>query len=413
VGIKMKVKICFLSLHSQPYFTQNNNIRSASGGGKMLALIGKELSKRSQNTVHSASGGGKRLALMGKELSKRRDFEISFVTYGNEPDNIKKIDNIGLINAYDMDKSRNLNLFRKFFKIWHCLRKADSDVYIYSNGSTGITALYCFIYRKKYIYWMASDLAARLKGIENKESFLDTILNYIDIKFAKSVIVQNNYQKEIVEKKFKKSVILIKNPITIPEFEVNFQQKSSDKKILWVGHFSPVKQPELFLKLAKELPQYKFVMIGEKDLGNPEIFENIKKESEKITNLEHVAFVPPDKIEKYYQNSIILVNTSKNEGFPNVFLEAWVNYTPVVSLNIDPDNVIKEYQLGFHSKDFEQMKKDINKLMQDNNLTETIAKNCRKYVEINHDNAKIADQIETLIENLIKIPKKIDDHPYW
>ena len=159
--------------------------------------------------------------------------------------------------------------------------KADSDIYVYSNGSTGITALYCFFKRKRYVYWMASDLAARLKDIENKKSLFKKISLYIDIKFADYVIAQNNFQYDIIRKKFRKKVILLKNPLVIPKLKINLQKKFSNGIILWVGHFSAVKQPELILKLAKELPQYNFMMIGEKSLKNPEIYEKIKKESDR------------------------------------------------------------------------------------------------------------------------------------
>ena len=400
----MSVKICFLSLHSQPYFFQDDNLHFASGGGKMLALIGKELSKENKNQIKSASGGGKKLAIIGKELSKK-DFEISFITYGKELEKIKKIDNVKLISPYDIDEAKKLNTFKKILKIWNCCVKMDSDIYIYSNGSPVITALFCFLKRKKYIYWMASDLAARLKDIDNKKSLLKKISHFIDIKFADYIIVQNDYQKEIVKKIFKKKVMLLKNPLIIEKFTNDFQKKFNNKKILWVGHFSSIKQPELFIKLAKELPKYKFIMIGDKDFDNPKIFENIDKESKKIKNLKLIKFVSPDKIEKYYKESLILVNTSKSEGFPNVFLEAWTNYTPVISLNIDPDNVIKENQLGFHSKFFKQMKEDINILTKDINLAKKVAKNCRNYVDKYHNVNKISYQFENLIKNLLNNKK--------
>jgi glycosyltransferase involved in cell wall biosynthesis len=371
----MPVKICFLSLHSKPYFSQNDKINTASGGGKKLASLGKELSKR--------------------------DFEIYFITYGNEVDKIKKFDNVNIINAYNIEEAKNLNLFKKIIKILNCFNKTNSDIYIYSNGSPAITALYCLLKRKRYIYWIASDLITDLKDIQNKNQLLTKISNYLDIKLAERVIVQNNLQKNIIKRKFKKRVILLKNPIVVTKTKINLLQKFNNKIMLWVGHFSPIKQPDLFLKIAKELPQYNFFMIGERDLDNPEIYDNIKKESKNLKNLKILGFVSPEEIEKYYQKATILINTSKIEGFPNVFLEAWMNYTPVVSLNVNPDNIINKYKLGFHSKVYEQMIKDINILMKNKKLIEKIGENSRKYVENNHDIKKVTNQFEKLLKKMM------------
>lgn len=46
-------------------------------------------------------------------------------------------------------------------------------------------------------------------------------------------------------------------------------------------------------------------------------------------------------------NAKALINTSNFEGFPNIFLEAWGTGVPVISLKINPGNVINKYNLGY------------------------------------------------------------------
>lgn len=42
-----------------------------------------------------------------------------------------------------------------------------------------------------------------------------------------------------------------------------------------------------------------------------------------------------------------LISTSPMEGFPNIFIEAWGCGVPVLSLHVDPGEVIKNEGLGF------------------------------------------------------------------
>ena len=84
-------------------------------------------------------------------------------------------------------------------------------------------------------------------------------------------------------------------------------------------------------------------------------YTNIKKAAFKIKNLKFLGFVPHEKINRYYQESSFLVNTSPSEGFPNTFLEAWGNSIPIITLGFDPDEIICKYKLGLHVKDFNEL----------------------------------------------------------
>ncbi len=222
--------------------------------------------------------------------------------------------------------------------------------------------------------------------------------HFFDIKLSNKVVVQNNFQKSKLRERFNVDSIIIKNSLDI---STQFNKKSIGDYILWVGTIRSIKQPELYLRLAEHFPTYNFVMIGGmgKDM---KLFKRTTEAAKKIPNLIYLDFIGQDKIFDYYKNAILLVNTSKIEGFPNVFLESWLHSVPVVSLNVDPDGIISKYRLGYHSKTFEQMLDDIKRLLNDTKLLKIMGDNGRKYVEENHDIIKIADNYEALIENLVK-----------
>ena len=62
--------------------------------------------------------------------------------------------------------------------------------------------------------------------------------------------------------------------------------------------------------------------------------------------MDYRGHVAPEQTLKVIEEASLLLSTSDGEGFPSVFLEACVAGTPVVSLQIDPDNKIRDGKLG-------------------------------------------------------------------
>jgi glycosyltransferase involved in cell wall biosynthesis len=363
---RMERKICFVAFDSLPLLVSSENLKYAGGSELKQVLIGRELAKRG--------------------------FPISFITY-NEKSEKKNVNDITIITC---PQSRDYSPLKNFLLYWRSLKKANADIYIQGIGSTGIIPLFCLIHRKKYVKWIVSDSNLLFERFRGGHPLLRKITASLDIRFAHKIIVQNSFQRELLEKKFKKKdCVLIKNPIIIPNIVEDKESKKSS--ILWVGSIKPVKQPELFLKIAQALPKLKFVMIGGENKGKKDLYNKIEKEAKTIPNLEFLGFVPYHKIQPYYKDAAIFINTSQIEGFPNTFLESWVMGTPVVSLNVDPDEVICKKKLGYHSKTIEQLILDVNTLFFDEDLRREMGTNAKKYVEQNHDLEKIASEFEKLI----------------
>jgi glycosyltransferase involved in cell wall biosynthesis len=80
----------------------------------------------------------------------------------------------------------------------------------------------------------------------------------------------------------------------------------------------------------------------------------------------------------------ILVNTSKQEGFSNTFIQAWMRKVPVVSLQVDPDSVLEKEGIGFCSGSFDQLVKDTQKLITDDKLRNEMGERARAYAIKNH-----------------------------
>jgi len=368
----MHKKICFVSLGSLPLLSIDEKIERIGGGELKQVLIGKELAKNG--------------------------FKISFITY-DETCEKKYSDEITIIKSFSPCK--NFSDLKKAVIIWKSLKKANADIYFQGNGPPGIIPLYCKLHGKKYVKWLTNDRILFIKNIVSNHTILTRMTTYFDIKFTHLIIAQNSFQKEIVKKKFKKKCVIINNPVVISDAD-NEKNIKNKNIILWVGNIRSIKQPELFLKLATSFPEYTFKLIGGESSKEKELFSEIKKKANPIVNLEFLGFVPHYEMKRYYEEASILINTSKSEGFPNTFLEAWTNKTPVISLNVDPDEVICNEKLGLHSKTFEQLMLDVKELLNNDKMRDEIGINAIKYVKKNHDFKKITKQFEDIITNLEK-----------
>jgi glycosyltransferase involved in cell wall biosynthesis len=373
--MRKKIKICFVSPSSFPLL---KNLNSGYAGGAEVQQVA-----------------------LAKELLKR-NYQVFFITYADDDHcDIQDREGIKLIPIYHVDKVKSLNYMQKAFYIWRKMRDVNADVYIHRSGAPGIASFFRILYHKKMIYFLASDSDFTGENVIKRNKigrFLRKFANWFDIKFSDVIISQNNFQKNILENRYRVKSIMIKNAFDIhPPNKIDKAQGH----ILWVGTIRAIKQPELFLEIAKQFPEYKFVMIGGTG-DDPNLFNEIKTSAQQIKNLDFKGFIPRSKIFEYYNKAVLFISTSKIEGFPNVFLEAWSHYTPVISLNVDPDDIITKYKLGFHSKTFTQLIDDVNTLLTDKELCEQMGINGRKYVEENHDIRGIANLYENLIENLVK-----------
>ena len=350
--------------------------------------------------------------ILARELIKH-DFEITFITYNEGGAPVEYINGIEVIKIRkDAYRLRMLNILLRLFRIWAAMRRANAHIYVHRGGLAGVVSPFCRFMKKKFICHIASNALVNRELIDRKISgFSQSIFslgsfgNWLDIKLADVIIVQNKFQRAMLKRNFGKDSLLIKTPF--PLSERGMPKKANPHIVLWVGGMAEVKQPELFVRLAKAIPEARFQMVGGCSPENQELYNKIKESSKRISNLEFLGVIPFHGINEYFSWASILVNTSMFEGFPHAFIQAWMNYAPVISLNSDPDGILCRYKMGFHSKTFNQLVKDVKTLLVDEKLREEMGVNGRKYVESEHDLTPIVGEYLELFDRVMW-GKKID-----
>jgi len=373
------MKICILSEYAHSFVTGKNT--KAGGAEIQMTLLAKELAKRSH--------------------------DVSFVAFGKKENTLEVIDGVKVYISFDNQHSGYTYLYpQNIYKLFKLLYKIDADIYIQmaTTPLTGVIAFFSKLKNKVFLYLAASDGDVSSTLLIKSIKDLKKLFYRFGVKYCDCVICQSSHQKSLLKRTIKRDGKVIKSLYTPSKIKYD-ENIASKLKILWVGRLIKEKRPELFLKLAKNLPGYKFHMIGNlydpSDPYSVSYYHKIKEVASGINNLDFIGFVPHNKIDKYYAESSLFINTSPSEGFPNTFLEAWGNYIPIVTLGFDPDEIICRHRLGFHSKTFNQMVEDIKTLLKNEKLRKEMGMNSWRYVRKEHDIKKILKEFERVIDQLI------------
>ncbi len=222
------------------------------------------------------------------------------------------------------------------------LRRSDADVYFQHCAGmiTGLVAWHARRSDRRFVYYAGSDTdfspdRVRIDNVRDRRLF------YYGLKNAHGIVVQNESQAQDCRELLGRDPLIIPTAV-VPRTEVS---QPHDGSVVWVGALRAVKDPERFMALARALPNERFVMIGGGMAKEPEYAQKIMAEAQTIPNLIATGRIPHDEVAEYLSRAAVLVNTSKVEGFPNAYLEAWKSGVPVMSLN-DVDGLIEGQRVG-------------------------------------------------------------------
>ena len=307
--------------------------------------------------------------------------------------------------GYKIVKYKNNGRLKKYadffyiFRLYRILKVLKPDV-IYQNGESSLISAAAF-YSKRYkcnlIWHVASDSNVVDKRkyflLRHAHKLLDRKLFKYGAKIAHHIIVQTNYQKKIVElfnKNAKTHLVRNYHP-----FPVELPMATKKNQIIWVANLKLLKRPELFINLSNCLYKNNIdvncIMIGSPGIHTSSYQQSLEKKINEVPNLFWLNKKPIEVVNDYINESKILVNTSKWEGFPNTYIQAWARETPVVTLSCDPDSLIKDLGIGICSGNFKKLVDDISKLLNDDKLRSTMGQMAKKYALKYHSLDNLAE----------------------
>jgi glycosyltransferase involved in cell wall biosynthesis len=211
---------------------------------------------------------------------------------------------------------------------------------------------------------------------------------------ATVVMVQTEAQRQLLRQRFKRDGPVIANPAPLP----SISEQRSGTNVLWVGKATPVKRPELAIRLAKMCPDVTFRVIAN-DAGG-KAFARLLKEAP--PNMSLVESVRPSDMAFEYERAFAFLSTSAIEGFPNTFLEAGGFSLPILSLDVDPDNVITRERAGLMARgDINLLAAEIRRFHADPVSAREAGLRMREYIRREHNPVECADQFSKLVQDIV------------
>ncbi|MCL5282111.1 MAG: glycosyltransferase family 4 protein [Planctomycetes bacterium] len=296
-------------------------------------------------------------------------------------------------------------------RVWEALQRIDPDIIYtrYASVHMGIAARYALSSACTLIWHIASEA-----GVQPFwwESFRTMPFDYLNkrvveygIRHADYIFGQAQYEEDLLRRNYGRTCDLIVGNWH-PEPTVPCT-KRSPVKVVWVANIKSLKKPETFIELARRLrtvTEAEFLMIGRP--GGAKYQRRLETQMKHVRGLTYLGKQSNEEINRILGESHLLVNTSDTEGFSNTFVQAWLHEVPVVSLHVDPDDVLTRQGLGFRSGSQDKLVQDTRRLIEDADLRTRIGKRARVYALEHHSLEKNLNRVAAFFEKVSRAGTK-------
>ena len=338
------------------------------------------------------------LYLLAKQFAHRKKYRVKFFVGDYCQPETEIIDDVEIVRLKYSNLEEYPQWYYKILRRIFIIKKLafdSSDIFFTKTASDSlgyIVLINKLIKRKRVFFKLGSDIDADISYWKSHNKLVSFFYK-LSLKFVDCIICQTKTQQNMLSQWIDKETHVIKNGF----FITSPSEKKKRDYVLWVSRYDYMKRPELFLNLARALPQEQFLMIMP---GHEKAEKDIMGQITTTDNLTFIKAVNFSEIQKYFEKAKCFVNTSEFEGFPNTFIQACLAATPILSFNVNPDNFIDTYSLGCFCRNSFQTAIDFVKGLDENKIS-SFGKNAFVYVSENHNIEEKVQDFERLIDTLI------------
>ena len=371
------------------------------------------------------SGGANQCRLLVTHLKKKIDFRVLATTRNPNLSSRSHIDGIDVYRVL-IEKSSLwyfLKASLKFTTFFLSRRKDFTIVHLhgFSLKSVFLTLL-SKIFDKKVIIKMTSIGHDDPISIRQRGYLLNYFFSRADAFVGMTVLFEELYRHSRLPANRLKQVsngvdtsrffpVMVGEKATLRD-QLGLPGKM--KLILFVGHFSREKCPDILLTawkrcVAETFPETGIIFVGSTNPDHYEVDAKLIKNIEELAKPyinERIFFIDrTQNIEKYYQNADIFVLPSLREGQPNALLEAMSSGLPVIVSRLEgvTDWVVTDGKNGLLVEPgiWDDLGRAIKKILDDGILAGSLGRAARETIEERFSMNTVAEQYLELYEELV------------
>lgn len=325
------------------------------------------------------------------ELSKTGEFELYYLAHHIEKD--LPTDGYQIVQIGTSGAMPKIGYMADAFCLYRKLKELKPDV-VYQRvacGYTGIAAFYAKKHNIPMIWHVAHDTdvtpGSAIYGRHPIRRFLEKSSVEYGIRNASGIITQTDSQAATMLKHYGvERTEVIANFHPSPQETIN---KTGPLQVVWIANMKPWKRPEVFVRLAQalsDLNDVQFIMVGTPPggAGDQAWGDELLKFISETPNLDYRGQLPHDDVNELLSKSHLFVNTSEQEGFPNTFIQSWMREMPVVSLSVDPDDILETAKIGVHAETEDRLCDAVRDLMTNPTKRAEYAQRAKDHVEEKH-----------------------------
>ncbi len=276
-------------------------------------------------------GGGAEKVLSTVVSNLDRDkFDIALALLKKEGKYLKEINSE--IKIIDLNSYRLRN---SLYKIYKLIKNEKPDIVFSTLGHINIFILMVRIFLPKNIKYILRE--AGIVSKQNQYEKFPKIFNYLYLRFypkCDRIIAQSHYMKNDLISNYgikEENIVVINNPVKSSNTEYKTKNNTDKLKLLFVGRFTHEKGSDLLIESIRELKSidYELNILGDGPLKK-DIIRLVKQYGLSDKVIFHGEVNNPLD---YMKNATLLLLTSRNEGFPNVLLEAGSCGLPFVAFD--------------------------------------------------------------------------------
>lgn len=343
------------------------------------------------NPYQHGGGAEYQIKCIIDELSTTGEFEFYYLAHHIEPS--LATNGYTAVQVGERGVVPKIGYMADAFCLYRKLKELKPDV-VYQRvacGYTGIAAFYAKRNNIPMIWHVAHDTdvtpGSAIYGRHPIRRFLEKSSVEYGIKNASAIITQTDSQAAtMLEHYGVEKTKVIANFHPFPEEVID---KSGSLQVVWIANVKPWKRPEVFVRLAQSLSDLKdvqFIMVGAPPDGSGDQAwgEALLSSIAATSNLDYRGQLAHEAVNELLAKSHLFVNTSEQEGFPNTFIQSWMREMPVVSLSVDPDDILETAKIGVHAVTEDRLSDSVRELMTDQLKRQEYAQRAKAHVQDKH-----------------------------